>query len=119
VPAAHRKTVSSAPEVTHPAKPALVPAAEPGRKPGAKPDRRTPANQTKLFMNIGSEAGVTPLDIVNAIAGETGLPGKVVGKVDIRDRHLFVDVNTDHANAIIAKLNRANIKGQHVKVKVA
>ena len=63
--------------------------------------------------------GVTPIDIVNAIAGETGLPGKVVGKVDIRERHLFVDVATDHAHAILARLNRASIKGNKVKVKAA
>jgi len=63
--------------------------------------------------------GVVPIDIVNAIAGETGLPGKVVGKVDIRERHLFVDVAAEHAHGIIAKLNRSQIKGRRVKVKVA
>ena len=50
---------------------------------------------------------------------ETGLPGKVVGKVDIRERHSFVDVSTEHANAILAKLNRAEIKGHKVKIKAA
>lgn len=70
-------------------------------------------------MGIGAEAGVTPLDIVNTVAGETGLPGKVVGKVDIRERHLFADVATEHAKGIVAKLNRAQIKGRKVKVKVA
>ena len=63
--------------------------------------------------------GVMPIDIVNSIAGETGLPGKVVGKVDIRERHSFVDVSTEHVNAILAKLNRAEIKGHKVKIKVA
>ena len=43
-------------------------------------------------MNLGEDMGVVPIDIVNAIAGETGLPGKVVGNVDIREHHLFVDV---------------------------
>jgi ATP-dependent RNA helicase DeaD len=70
-------------------------------------------------MNLGEKMGVVPIDIVNAIAGETGLPGKVVGNVDIRERHLFVDVATDHANAILAKLNRTRIKGNKVKVKAA
>jgi ATP-dependent RNA helicase DeaD len=70
-------------------------------------------------MSLGQESGVTPLDIVNAIAGETGLPGKVVGTVDIRERHLFVDVASEHANAIIARLKRAQIKGRRLKVKVA
>jgi ATP-dependent RNA helicase DeaD len=81
---------------------------------------RPPAGEfTRLHMNVGKEMGVTPIDIVNTIAGETGLPGKVVGKVDVRERHLFVDVATDHANAILAKLNRASIKGNKVKVKAA
>ena len=70
-------------------------------------------------MNIGEQMGIMPIDIVNAVAGHTGLPGKVVGKVDIRERHLFVDVATGHVKSIIAKLNRAEIKGCRVKVKVA
>jgi ATP-dependent RNA helicase DeaD len=81
---------------------------------------RPPAGDfTRLHMNLGEKMGVVPIDIVNAIAGETGLPGKVVGNVDIRERHLFVDVATDHANAILAKLNRTQIKGHKVKVKAA
>jgi len=56
---------------------------------------------------------------VGAILGETGLPGKVVGTVDVRERHLFVDVASEHANAIISKLNRTQIKGHRLKVKVA
>ena len=60
-----------------------------------------------------------PIDVVNTIAGETGLPGNVVGKVDVRERHLFVDVTTEHAAGIIAKLNRAEILGHKVKAKLA
>ncbi len=81
---------------------------------------RPPAGDfTRLHMNLGEAMGVVPIDIVNAIAGETGLPGKVVGNVDIRERHLFVDVASDHANAILAKLNRTQIKGHKIKVKAA
>ena len=70
-------------------------------------------------MSIGAEAGIAPIDIVNTISGETGLPGHVVGTVDIRERHLFVDVAAEHANAIISKLNRTQIKGRKLKVKAA
>jgi ATP-dependent RNA helicase DeaD len=91
--------------------------AKPPKK--SKPSRATPPNQTRLYMNVGQEMNVTPIDVVNTIAGETGLPGKVVGTVDVRERHLFVDVASENANAIIAKLNRAEIKGHKVKVKVA
>jgi ATP-dependent RNA helicase DeaD len=89
--------------------------------PPSKPKTRPVAHpfQTRLWMNVGSEAGIVPIDIVNTIAGETGLPGHVVGTVDIRERHLFADVAAEHANAIIAKLNRTQIKGRKLKVKVA
>jgi ATP-dependent RNA helicase DeaD len=84
-----------------------------------KPSRRTPDNQTRLFMNVGEEMEVKPIDVVNLIAGETGLPGKVVGRVDIRERHLFVDVASEHVKGIIAKLNRSTLKDHALKVKVA
>jgi ATP-dependent RNA helicase DeaD len=84
-----------------------------------KPSRATPPHQTRLWMNLGEAMDIKPIDVVNAVAGETGLPGKVVGTVDVRERHLFVDVAAEHANGIIAKLNRAQIKGHKVKVKIA
>ena len=89
------------------------------KKNRAKAERKTPDDQTRLHINIGEAMGVAPIDIVNSIAGETGLPGNVVGKVDIRERHAFVDVAAEHANAILAKLNRAEIKGNRVKIKAA
>ena len=72
-----------------------------------------------MHMNLGAEMGVGPNDVVGAIAGETGLPAKVIGAIDIRERHLFVDVAADHANGILAKLNRTQIRGHRVKMKIA
>ena len=63
--------------------------------------------------------GIAPGDVVGAILGETGLPSNVVGTVDIRERHVFVDVASEHSHAIIGKLNRTKIKGRNLKVKVA
>jgi ATP-dependent RNA helicase DeaD len=93
--------------------------AEPGPVHSPKVSRRTPDEQTRLYLNVGAEMGVSEGDIVGTILGETGLPRKVVGAVDIRERHLFVDVASEHANSIISKLNRAQIKGRKAKAKVA
>jgi len=87
--------------------------------PKPKASRATPTGQIRLWMNLGETQDIKPIDVVNAIAGETGLPGKTVGMVDVREKHLFVDVADEHANSIIAKLNRAQIKGHKVKVKLA
>jgi ATP-dependent RNA helicase DeaD len=88
-------------------------------EPKPKASRATPKGQTRLWMNLGETQGIKPIDVVNAVAGETGLPGKVVGTVDVREKHLFVDVAEEHANSIVSKLKRASIKGHKVKVKVA
>lgn len=94
----------------------LPPAAKPSP---AKQSRRTPSDKTRLYINVGSAMGVAPRDIVGAVMGETGLPPEVVGTIDVRERHLFADVASEHANSIIAKLNRSRIKDHRVKVKLA
>jgi ATP-dependent RNA helicase DeaD len=70
-------------------------------------------------MNVGEAMGIAEADVRSAIMGETGLPASVVGAVDVRERHVFVDVAAACANGIIAKLNRARIKNHRVKIKVA
>jgi ATP-dependent RNA helicase DeaD len=120
-----KPAIRSAPKPSHreTVRPAV--AGGPGKpveaKAAAKPKERpqTQPFQKRLWMNIGAEMGIVRDDIVNLISGETGLPGSILGVVDIRQRHLFVDVVAEHANGIIAKLNRTQIKGQKIKVKAA
>ncbi|HLH54275.1 MAG TPA: DEAD/DEAH box helicase [Verrucomicrobiae bacterium] len=82
--------------------------------------RRAPKEgQTRLFINLGAEMGIEETDVIDAILGSTGLPRQIVGEVDLRERHLFVKVASEHAHGIIAKLNRGQIKGRKAKVKVA
>jgi ATP-dependent RNA helicase DeaD len=88
-------------------------------KPSPKHSRRTPEGHTRLHISVGAEMGVGPGDVVGAIMGETGLPAKTVGAIDIREKHLFVDVAAEHANSIIAKLSRTRLKGNRLKVKEA
>jgi ATP-dependent RNA helicase DeaD len=96
-----------------------APKSPPSAKKDKKKSRRTSVEQTRLWMNVGEAMGIMPIDVVNAVAGETGLPGKVVGTIDIRERHLFADVSAEHAATIVAKLNRSDLKGHKLKVKLA
>jgi ATP-dependent RNA helicase DeaD len=75
--------------------------------------------RTRIWINAGTEMGIQPADVVGAILGETGLPTGTVGAVDVRDRHLFVDVASEHAETILAKLRHVRLKGRRLKVKVA
>ncbi len=89
-------------------------------RPGKpKKSGRPSVEQTRIWMNVGEAMGILPIDVVNAVAGQTGLPGKVVGTIDVRERHLFADVSSEHASAIIEKLHRSEIKGHKIKVKLA
>jgi hypothetical protein len=63
--------------------------------------------------------GITPAAVVRAILGGTGLPANVVGPIDIRERHLFVRVDSQHVQRIVSTLNRSKIENRPVKVKVA
>jgi ATP-dependent RNA helicase DeaD len=120
-PAAGKETVSQPPR-RHEAAPPAVEAprhTKPAPVHPPKVSRRVPEGQTCLHLNIGAEMGVSEGDVVGAILGETGLPRTVVGAVDLRERHLFVNVASEHANSILSKLNRAQIKGRKAKAKVA
>ena len=70
-------------------------------------------------MNVGLESGLQVQDVISAIQGHTGLPTSAVGLVDIRERHTFVDVASEHVHSIVSKLKRAQVKNQNLKVKVA
>ena len=82
------------------------------------PERPHEAGMKRLYLNIGHMAQITPGNIVGAIAGVTGLPGKVVGAIDIFTKHTFVDVATDHAEDIVAKLQGIRMKGRYVDAAI-
>lgn len=76
-------------------------------------------NMTRLFFNVGSKGKVTPRDFVGAITGETGLPGRVVGAIEIHDRFSFVEVPSEYAQEIMNVMNKAVIRGMKVAVDIA
>jgi len=100
--------------------PTPLAAADSGKPARAiKSNRPVEPFRARIHMNIGEEMGVVENDVIAAIMGETGLPAQVVSAVDLRERHLFVEVAADYANSIISKLNRTQIKGRKLKVKLA
>ena len=85
-----------------------------------KPQKHTLTGETaRLFFNLGHKAKITPRDIVGAITGETGLPGRIVGSIEIRDRFSFVDVPAEHADSIIQTLNGSKLRGCRLGVDKA
>ncbi len=102
-----------APEPASGAKPAGRPVERATGKARFERPARTgrEAGMTTLFFNVGRKQLVTPADLVGKIAGVTRLPADVVGAIDLHQRHALVDVATDSAELILAKLAGIRVKG--------
>ena len=82
-------------------------------------DTGAKAGMVRLFINLGKKQKVRPGDIVGAIAGETGMSGKLIGTIDMYDKYTFVEVPREYAAEVIEVMKSAKIKGQTVNVEPA
>jgi ATP-dependent RNA helicase DeaD len=73
----------------------------------------------RLFVNVGRSHGVRAKDIVGAIAGETGMPGKRIGAIDIFDSYTFVEVPKELAREVLTIMDGNQIKGKSIHIEPA
>lgn len=73
----------------------------------------------RLFINIGKDQKVRPGDILGAIAGETGMPGRMVGSIDMYDKYTFVEVPREYSDAVLLAMKHCKIKGKNIQVEKA
>ncbi len=76
-------------------------------------------SNSRLFINIGKSQGVKPGDILGAISGESGVPGKLVGSIDMYDKYTFVDVPRNSVSRILNSMKMTKIKGKNVNIELA
>ena len=74
-------------------------------------------NGVKLFIGAGRTAGIRPGDLVGAITGETGVPARALGAIEITDTFSLVDVPEELADEIIAGMKKASLRGQKVTIR--
>ena len=81
---------------------------------------RDDSRMVRLFINIGKKDKIKPSNILCAIAGESGMPGKLVGAIDMMDNYTFVDVPAIHAEKVLKAMNdNVLIKGRRVNMEKA
>jgi len=73
----------------------------------------------RLFINLGKNQKIKPGDILGAIAGETGMPGKLIGSIDMYDKYTFVEVPREYASEVIQVMKTAKIKGKSINIEPA
>jgi ATP-dependent RNA helicase DeaD len=71
----------------------------------------------QLWIGGGRRAGLRPGDLVGAIANEAGVPGSVVGAIQLFDDFALVDVQGQVADAVERALRNATIRGQRLPVR--
>jgi len=76
-------------------------------------------NEVELFVATGSQWGVRPGDIVGAIANETGIEGREIGRITILDRKSFVGLPRAIAERIVAEFDTIEIRGVPVRLSLA
>ncbi len=73
---------------------------------------------TTLCIAAGRKDKLRPGDILGALTGDAGIPGKQVGKIAIFDFQAFVAVERAVAKQAMQRLNSGKIKGRSLKVRI-
>ena len=73
----------------------------------------------RLMLNAGRAHGILPGDVVGAIAGEAGIPGRAIGAIDIHADETFVDVKDVHVDRVLKRMQQRTMRGRKVTLKRA
>ncbi|MCI0450390.1 MAG: DEAD/DEAH box helicase [Chlorobi bacterium] len=76
-------------------------------------------SMVRLYVNAGRKNNIGAKDILGAFVGETGIPGKSIGGIDIYDKFTFVEVDKKHVNEVLEVMNDNQIKGSRISVEIA
>ncbi|HVU12272.1 MAG TPA: DEAD/DEAH box helicase [Phototrophicaceae bacterium] len=80
---------------------------------------RSEPGMVRLMLNAGRQHGIQPGDVVGAIAGETGIPGRAIGAIDIHADQTFVDVKDIHVDKVLRRMQQRTLRGRQVTLKRA
>lgn len=67
-------------------------------------------------IEVGKEHGVQPKNIVGAIANESGLPSRLIGRINLFDTHSTVDMPDDLSADIMQRLKRTWVCQQQLNI---
>jgi len=95
-----------------------TPRPSPGRGPRHMGPGGSPGEgAVRLFIGAGRRAGVRPADLVGAITGETGVPARALGAIEITENFSLVSVPEELADQIVAGMKKASLRGQTVTIR--
>ena len=99
----------------------------PRPSPGSDRDERAPhperrdrggPEMVRHRIEVGSRDGVTPREIVGAIANESGLEGRFIGAIEIQDDFSTVDLPAGMPRELFVHLKRVYVRGRPLRISV-
>ena len=83
------------------------------------PSENGKSEHTKLFINRGARSGIEETDIEFALVEGAVIPAESIHDIRILERFTFVDLDTDHADQVLERLNDTKLKGKQIRVEYA
>ena len=78
-------------------------------------------DMVRFFINVGKKDKISSADLVGCVAGEAGISGGCVGKVDIFDNFSFVEVDKQYTQRVLDGINnkKVRIRNRDISIDIA
>ena len=84
------------------------------------PRRESPADElVKLFVNRGRRSGIEDEDVRWALTEGAVIPEDAIGSIRVLDRFSFVELDAEHAEQALERLEGTKLKGKQIRVEYA
>ena len=70
-------------------------------------------------IEVGRRDGVAPREIVGAIANESGIEGRFIGRIDIEDDYSLVDLPEGMPREIFQHLRGVFVRGKRLNISLS
>ncbi|MFY9256645.1 MAG: DEAD/DEAH box helicase [Fuerstiella sp.] len=95
---------------------------ERGGRPGGERSRHggpPESGMDRYRIEVGSEDGVRPSNIVGAVANEGGIDGEYIGPIRIHDNYSTIDLPTGMPREVFLTLQRTRVAGKELNLRLA
>lgn len=80
------------------------------RRSNGKSDGSHEVGMVRLSLGRGRLHGISPSEVVGAIASRADIPGYVIGKILIRDQHTLVDVPEEYVSRVLGQTGSYHLR---------
>src|SRR5438477_720355 len=81
------------------------------------PSKSKRERMVRLHIGLGRKSNIRPADLVGAIANESGMSGRDIGKIEMGNGFSVVEIPESSVDAVIDAMTDAKIRGKRVTVR--